>query len=366
MKNLDSHGSYFGNSYPVETFKIENKNTFNYTKSFEGFDQKVGFLIKDYLPIHSFGMLFGASGDFKSFLAASWACHIATGIPWNNRKTYQTGVIYVVGEGGIGMPRRFKAWSDEYFNGVNIPNLFRINHPVHMANDDQWLALAKTIELIQKNESIDIGLIILDTLARCFAGGDENKAAEMGAFVRGCDMVKDMSGTTILVVHHTGKDASKNARGSSSLTAACDFEFKVKRLNKEGNGTEMTLQNTKMKDSEPTQTESFNLVNKDLCFDDEGEVISSLVLRDVGQQFSCEDRVDNINKNQKDFLTTLSKYENEVHISEISDAYKRLGKSVSNIGRTAKQLADKNLISFCENSKQVELKAHSLTRQGGE
>lgn len=52
-------------------------------------------------------------------------------------------------------------------------------------------------------------MIILDTLARCFGGNDENDARDMGAFIRGCDELKRRTGATVLVVHHSGKDETK-------------------------------------------------------------------------------------------------------------------------------------------------------------
>lgn len=92
-----------------------------------------------------------------------------------------------------------------------------------------------------------VRLVVIDTLARCFGGNDENDARDMGAFIEGCDVIKQKTGATVLVVHHSGKDEAKGARGSSSFRAALDAEFNVKR---EGQGQALILSCTKMKDAE--------------------------------------------------------------------------------------------------------------------
>ena len=60
-------------------------------------------------------------------------------------------------------------------------------------------------------------MVVIDTLARCFGGNDENDARDMGAFIEGCDVIKQKTGATVLVVHHSGKDEGKGARGSSAF-----------------------------------------------------------------------------------------------------------------------------------------------------
>jgi hypothetical protein len=72
-------------------------------------------------------------------------------------------------------------------------------------------------------------LIIIDTLARAFAGGDENTAKDMSVFVRNVDLLRDHFKCTALVVHHSGKVVEKGMRGSNSLQGAVDSEFEVSR-----------------------------------------------------------------------------------------------------------------------------------------
>ena len=126
-----------------------------------------------------------------------------------------------------------------------------------------------------------VRLVVIDTLARCFGGNDENDARDMGAFIEGCDVIKQKTGATVLVVHHSGKDEAKGARGSSSFRAALDAEFNVKR---EGEGQALILSCTKMKDAEEPERKAYDLRTAELYTDEDGEMVCSLVVRDVPRE----------------------------------------------------------------------------------
>jgi hypothetical protein len=72
-------------------------------------------------------------------------------------------------------------------------------------------------------------LIVLDTLAKALGrfGGDENSAKDVGAFNDAVAALVQKTGACVMVIHHSGKDASKGARGSSALLGAIDTELEV-------------------------------------------------------------------------------------------------------------------------------------------
>ncbi|MXE16353.1 AAA family ATPase, partial [Escherichia coli] len=51
-----------------------------------GYDTQLDYVVKGVIPANSLCSTYGASGSYKSFLACSWACHVATGIPWGGRR----------------------------------------------------------------------------------------------------------------------------------------------------------------------------------------------------------------------------------------------------------------------------------------
>jgi hypothetical protein len=92
----------------------------------------------------------------------------------------------------------------------------------------------------------------------------------MNAFVNGCDHLRAaFPGTTVLVVHHSGKDQKKGARGSMALPGATDAVFALIR-----SGDARKLLNEKQKDGEEAKPILLDLVQVRLA-DEE----TSLVVR---------------------------------------------------------------------------------------
>ncbi|END8729751.1 AAA family ATPase, partial [Escherichia coli] len=150
-----------------------------------GYDTQLDYVVKGIIPAVSLCSIYGASGSYKSFLAGSWACHVSTGRQWGGRRVAHGAVLYVVGEGGIGVPRRVKAW--EVVHGEQVKNLYLVNRPIFPAaplDVDEMVIAARQVE---RETGKPVRMIILDTLARCFGGNDENDSRDMGAFIRGCD-----------------------------------------------------------------------------------------------------------------------------------------------------------------------------------
>ncbi|UYM14047.1 AAA family ATPase [Endozoicomonas euniceicola] len=272
----------------------------------EGFDTEQNYLIKDYLPAESFGILYGKSGSFKSFHAVSWAASIATGKEWNGKKSRPGTVVYVAAEGGPGIPKRIKGWEDEFNNKEVIRNLLTVKHPVFVGSNDQVTTMINTIRAAERMTGQKVTAVILDTLARCFAGADENKAADMNLFIAGCDKIKANTGASIIVVHHSGKDEEKGARGSSALRAAADFEFRVDRL--EGEQATYTLTHTKSKDSEEQKRQAFELKSKFLFTDSDGDDQYTLVATGQGGEVpepEQETKIKPLGKNKEAVLQAV-------------------------------------------------------------
>ncbi|EDU0171265.1 AAA family ATPase [Salmonella enterica subsp. enterica] len=266
-----------------EAEREEEKNALRHnlpiTYGSDGFDREQDYTLKSYLPANSLCSIYGPSGSYKSFLAVSWACHIAAGRRWAGKSVSGGSVMYIVGEGGIGVPRRVKAW--ENVHGVKVNNLALVNRPVFPVRREEVNEVVKAACAIQAQKGQPVQLIVIDTLARCFGGNDENDARDMGAFIEGCDTIKRETGATVLVVHHSGKDDSKGARGSSSFRAALDAEFNVRR---EGDGGAIILTCTKMKDAEEPPPAAFDLREAELFTDRDGEKVASLVVHDVARK----------------------------------------------------------------------------------
>ena len=262
--------------------KIERQEHWQFIKGSGGFDEEFSYLIKGIIPANSFGMLFGKSGSFKSFQAISWACHIATGKHWDGHKVKQAPVLLIAGEGGQGVPRRIKAWELTHNDGQLLEDLYRLPFAVTFNDFDQVSHLAKSIHHYEETIGKKFGLIILDTLARCFGAADENQTKDMNAFINACDQLKQETGATVLVVHHTGHSDQERARGSSALNAALDFEFRAQR--DPVIDTMITLSGTKSKEEHALEPRAYSLQPVFLYQDSDGDKVESLVMASTGQE----------------------------------------------------------------------------------
>ncbi|WP_081989098.1 MULTISPECIES: AAA family ATPase [Xenorhabdus] len=313
----------------------------------EGFDAQLDYVVKGIIPAHSLCSIYGASGSYKSFLAGAWGCHIATGKLWAGKQVAQGSVLYVVGEGGIGVPRRIKAW--EIVNGQTVKNMYLINTPVFPASPAEVHELVVAAQQVESETGEPVRLIILDTLARCFGGADENDSKDMGAFVRGCDELKAKTGASILVVHHSGKDESKGARGSSAFRAALDVEYRINREGKKGSALVITC--TKMKDAEEPETKAYDMRVVELFTDKDGEDITSLVLVDKPRDPVEEEEIEHI-PNKTDNHTALwqcirsrTALKEPCSVALIRDDLKSMGVNVKNFSRWLTKLEHDGLIT---------------------
>jgi hypothetical protein len=97
----------------------------------------------------------------------------------------------------------------------------------------------------------------------------------MGALVRNCDRIREETGAHVMLVHHTGKDTAKGARGHSLLRAATDTEIEVKR---ESGSEIITAKVTKQRDGEIGKMFAFCLETVKLDVDPDGDPITSCVV----------------------------------------------------------------------------------------
>nr|WP_253880177.1 AAA family ATPase [Paracoccus aminovorans] len=116
-------------------------------------------------------------------------------------------------------------------------------------------------------------LIVVDTLARTMGAGDENTAKDMGMFIKSIDLLREVTGAHVMVIHHSGKDASKGARGSGSLRAAVDTEIELTRTD-----DVVTAEARKQRDMPCDGVFAYRLKGVFLGHDEDGDKVTSAVV----------------------------------------------------------------------------------------
>lgn len=207
-------------------------------------------LIGNVLDQGTTALLYGKWGTAKTFIALDWAACVATGKAWQDRTTEQRRVLYVVGEGAFGFKGRVDAWEMGWQADVSDDSLHILPVPVNLTN---------AVQVNQLCALVDWGgysMVVLDTLARCMVGADENSAKDCGVVVDA--MTRVLSRTpgqrgVVLGVHHAGKDG-KTLRGSSAFEAAADTVYFTAR-----DGGVITLDREKRKDGPETDSHQLEI-----------------------------------------------------------------------------------------------------------
>lgn len=266
----------------------------------------IDWLVHGYFEHDSMAVIYGEPGHGKSFVAIDIACSVATATEWHGRPVKRGAVFYIAGEGHNGLARRFSAWGEA--RGVSLANA-----PLYVSNRSAALiegASAKTVSATVRQLAAATGetpsLIVVDTLARNFGAGDENSTADMVAFVANLDNeLRHPWKATVAIVHHSGKDASKGARGSSALRGAVDAEYEITR---DESGT-IRMQSHKMKEAEKPEPLAFILQRVELRLrDDEHNPVCTAVLKSVDYDTPKTGKMGR-GKNQMEMLRVLQAME---------------------------------------------------------
>lgn len=194
------------------------------------------FLINRILTLGGTSLMTAKHASFKSFIALDMALSVATGRAWHGFNVRRGAVVYVAAEGASGIKKRARAWLD--FHGEPTPeNFVVLDVPLQIADE------ATRAAFIAEIAALSPSLIILDTLARCAVGLDENSSRDMGSFADALGALARESGAHVMTVHHNNKTGEY--RGSTAVPAAVDTHLSLERT-----GERVKLEMPKQKDAD--------------------------------------------------------------------------------------------------------------------
>ena len=231
-------------------------------------DEPVSWIIENVLPDKGFAALYGPPGSYKSFVALDIAEAVATGRQWMGNEIAAAGaVIYIAGEGHGGIGARIKACKI-HNNTQDGAEIYVIRHQLNLRSSaDDFNLLMESIDNLIEQTGIELRLIQIDTLARAFGGGNENDSQDMGAFIHNTGRMQRKLGCALMVLHHSGKDATKGLRGHSSLLGAVDTQLELQKLDvtvkKEGVAGQGIITISKQKDGQDNIKFGFEMVQID-------------------------------------------------------------------------------------------------------
>jgi hypothetical protein len=223
--------------------------------------------IKHVFPQQGIVGIYGPSQSGKSFLALDAGIAISLGRRWFEQKVTQTPVVYVALEGEGGYKNRVKAWEQQHQTSLPESFLFLLRQSFRLDDTNDVNALAE----VSPQKSV----IFIDTLNRAAPTADENSSEDMGRILEGAKTLQALTQGLVVIIHHTGKDPSRGARGHSSFFAALDAAIEVKR---DTATNQRSWEVSKSKDSEDGAAYYFSLLPVTLGHDQDLEPVASCVV----------------------------------------------------------------------------------------
>jgi hypothetical protein len=223
-------------------------------------------------------VVYGQSNSGKTFWCGDLACHVAAGIPWNGRQVEHGAVIWLAMEGAFGISNRIAAWRAEHGITHDVP-LAVVPVALNLLDPEgDTDPLIEAIQAAAEAMGVPVRLIVVDTLSRAIAGGNENSPEDMGALVTNGTRIQQAIKAHLMWIHHSGKDEAKGARGHSLLRAATDTEIEIS-----AEGPQRMARVTKQRELECDGTFGFQLRIVELGQNRRGKPVTTCVVEHEGQ-----------------------------------------------------------------------------------
>jgi len=182
------------------------------------------YLVHGIIPREGIVVIWGPPKCGKTFWALDLVLHIALDWEYRGHRVKQGAVVYVACEGERGLNARVAAFRKHHGLEAKDAPFYLVTSRLNLAADCQTL-----IEDIKAQLPAEVvpSAIVIDTLNRSIEGSESNDA-DMGAYIRAADAVREAFKCAVLVIHHCGID-DKRPRGHTSLTGAVDAQIAVRR-----------------------------------------------------------------------------------------------------------------------------------------
>ena len=253
------------------------------------------WLVKNLLGDAEASAFYGAPGSGKSALVEDLGLHVAAGLPWQGREVIRQGAVCLIAlERRMVVERRAIAFRKHH--GIeDLP--FAIIGGVYDFRDPRTATtIAEIIRQVESETRQQTALIIIDTISRALAGGDENSSKDMGAIVTTTARLQETTGAHVAWVHHVPIDAGERLRGHGALLGALDTTINVEKL---ANGLR-TATVIKANDSEEGQRITFKLESVDI-----GIETTAPVVVPAQEQPRTAGREPKLTKNQQTMFSLL-------------------------------------------------------------
>jgi RecA-family ATPase len=158
------------------------------------------YLIKGLIPRVGLTVVWGPPKSGKSFWVFDAVMHVALGWEYRERRVHPGPVVYCAFEGQTGIEARVEGFRQRFLQ--EEPD--EIGFYLQPLTLDLVAAQSELIETIRRHlGGASPAAIVLDTLNRSLHGSESNDA-DMGAYVKAADAIREAFTCAVIVVHHCG------------------------------------------------------------------------------------------------------------------------------------------------------------------
>lgn len=252
------------------------------------------YLLKGLLSPGEVSLWVGPPKCGKSFLLLFLAYMLSLARSVFGCRVKPTKVLYVAAEGEAGIANRIRALRNKYGPSRNFHFIAQPADLLHTTGDKA--------DLIAAAKECGAQLIVLDTLSRLMAGGDENSPQDMGTFVLNVAELRQETGAHVAIVHHGTKASNgSKSRGHGSLEGADDALIEVLKL--DDGSRQATVVHAK--DDPDGMRWGFKLEPVELGIDGDGDPITTLITIETDNKPPPPKAKDDLSANQQIAMTAL-------------------------------------------------------------
>src|SRR5581483_10768759 len=180
------------------------------------------WLVEGLVKRKGINLVYGTPEAGKTWLLLDLNAAVASGQDLLGLKTKQCNVLYIDEDVGVEQVRLRapKLALGRHLDWQSLPVRCRFNNGVRLDDDGDWAR-----RLISDITEHDIGLLVIET-ARSVFDGDENSSKDVSKLFRSLKLIRERTGVTIVLSHHTPKDGN-GYRGSGVFGADIDMSLSV-------------------------------------------------------------------------------------------------------------------------------------------
>jgi hypothetical protein len=209
----------------LDSRRIRGQLNFTLYRDIETEPRKL-WLVDDFLGAGELSCWFGPPGSCKSVLAGDLCAHVAASRPWLGRRVSGGGVLYVAIERAALVKRRLAAFREHH--AVSEIPLAIVSGQIDLRMSREGAeAIIEAAQRLADIGEVPTSLIMIDTVSRALAGGDENSPKDMGALVGNLAHIQERTAAHVSVLHHIPADGTQRLRGHGALLGACDTTIKL-------------------------------------------------------------------------------------------------------------------------------------------